>query len=275
MPQASEPPAHASAAAQLVDLDRYPLLDLDGEAAQRVVAGLRADLAATGAAEIPGFLRPEGLAACLEDARALAPRAHWSGGKGGPYLEIPDPAWPEDHPRRFLEPFSLGAVAYDLFAADSPLRALYEWAPVKAFIGRILERGPLYPYADPLGALNLAVMGEGDCLQWHFDQTDFVISLALQDAEEGGDFEVVPKLREEGDEHYDEVARVLAGERARVVQLPLTPGTLLVFEGRHALHRVSPIRGATPRLIALLAYDTRPGTRGTELLQKVRYGRAA
>jgi hypothetical protein len=36
-------------------------------------------------------------------------------------------------------------------------------------------------------------------------------------------------------------------------------GTLLIFCGRRALHRVSPIEGATPRVIALLSYDRAPG----------------
>ena len=70
----------------------------------------------------------------------------------------------------------------------------------------------VYPYADPLGALNLAVMDDGDQLQWHFDQTDFVVSLAVQDADTGGDFEVAPQIRTADDEHYDDVARVLAGD---------------------------------------------------------------
>jgi hypothetical protein len=34
-----------------------------------------------------------------------------------------------------------------------------------------------------------------------------------------------------------------------------------------------PIEGATPRLVALLAYDTKPGTQSSELLKLVRYGR--
>jgi hypothetical protein len=259
----------------LVDLDRYPLLDLDGPVGRAVVAKHHAEIVATGAAEIPAFLNPAGLAACVEDARKLAPRAHRSGGLGGAYLEIPADHWPEGHPRRALEPYGVGAVAYDLFDAGSPIRALYEWDAVMELVARVLGRSPLYRYADPLGALNVAVMGDGDRLQWHFDQTDFVVSLALQDAEEGGDFEVAPRIRSAGDERYDDVAAVLRGERAKVVRLPLTPGTLLVFEGRHSLHRVGPIRGDTARLIALLAYDTKPGTRSTELLQHVRYGRAA
>jgi hypothetical protein len=53
----------------------------------------------------------------------------------------------------------------------------------------------------------------------------------------------------------------------------MTPGTLLVFEGRYSLHRVSPISGSTVRHVGLLAYDTKPGTTGTELLRKDRYGR--
>ena len=57
--------------------------------------------------------------------------------------------------------------------------------------------------------------------------------------------------------------------------LPMTPGTLLVFAGRHSLHRVSPISGPTSRLVALLGYDTKPGTMSSDLLKEVRYGRVA
>jgi hypothetical protein len=118
-------------------------------------------------------------------------------------------------------------------------------------------------------------MGDGDELQWHFDQTDFVVSLALQDADEGGDFEVAPLIRRGDDERYGDVARVLAGDRSALTVQPMTPGTLLVFAGRNSLHRVSPIRGTTPRLVGLFGYDTKPGTTSSELLKEVRYGRVA
>ncbi len=100
-----------------------------------------------------------------------------------------------DHPRATRQRYSVGVVAYDQFPATSPVRRLYEWRPVIDFVSSVLERAPLYQYADPMGALNLAVMGDGDELQWHYDQTDFVVSLALRDADVGGDFEVAPKLR--------------------------------------------------------------------------------
>ena len=116
-------------------------------------------------------------------------------------------------------------------------------------------------------------MGDGDRLQWHFDQTDFVVSLAIQSAEAGGDFEVVPRIRSADDERYADVAAVLAGDRSRVETLAMTPGTLLIFEGRHSLHRVSPVAGKRLRHVGLLAYDTKPGTMGSDLLRADRYGR--
>ena len=215
------------------------------------------------------------LPAFVADAQRLAPLAHRSGGLGTVYLGFPDESFPLDHPQQWLGDYSLGAVAYDLFPADSPIRQLYEWDRLTALVAALLELDVVYPYADPLGALNLAVMDDGDQLQWHFDQTDFVVSLAVQGADTGGDFEVAPQIRTADDEHYDDVARVLGGAREDVVTLPMTPGTLLVFAGRHSLHRVSPISGPTSRLVALLGYDTKPGTMSSDLLKEVRYGRVA
>jgi hypothetical protein len=259
--------------AQLVDLERYPLQRPESDAYRRVVAAARHELQARGAAEIEGFVSPAGVATLVRDADALAGRAHASGGQGTAYLEFPDFSLPPDHPRLHFADYAVRAVAYDVTPLDSPLRLLYEWDPMKDLIETVLDRGPIYRYADPFGALNLAVMGEGDQLQWHFDQTDFVVSLAIQSAERGGDFEVAPRIRSAEDERYDDVATVLSGDRGRVETLPMRPGTLLVFEGRYSLHRVSPIEGRRWRHVGLLAYDTAPGTMGSDLLRADRYGR--
>jgi hypothetical protein len=260
-------------AADLVDLERYPVLSPDSGRYRAVVDEGRRQLRERGAAELEGFVCPHGVAELVRDADGLASRAHASGGQGTAYLEFPDFTLPEDHPRLHFADYRVRAVAYDITPRSSPLRLLYEWDPMKDLIQAILDRGPLFRYADPFGALNLAVMGDGDRLQWHFDQTDFVVSLAIQSAETGGDFEVVPRIRSADDERYDEVATVLAGDRSRVETLPMRPGTLLVFEGRHSLHRVSPIAGPRLRHVGLLAYDTKPGTVGSDLLRQDRYGR--
>lgn len=256
--------------AALVDLDRHPFDDPD------VLARGRADLAADGVTVLPGFLRPEAVAAMVTEVDALATAAHPSDIRGSPYLALPDESFPEGHPRRAETHSALSALAYDQFPADSPLRSLYEWDGLMAFIGELLERRPLFRYADPLGALNVAVMGEGDELGWHFDMTDFVVSIALQASTDGGEFEAATNLRSVDDENYDEVDDVLAGRAEdRVARYEMTPGTLMLFAGRHSLHRVTPVVGPTPRYVALLAYDTEPDTDSSELLKLVRYGRAA
>jgi hypothetical protein len=260
-------------AASLVDLDRYPLLEPESEAMTEVLALARAQLAELGAAELAGFVSEAGLELLLDDAESLAPKAWRSGGVGTAYLAPPPDDAPAEDPRRWAGPYATGAVAYDLFPEDSPLRVLYEWEPLKDFVEAVLQAGPLWPYADTCGALNLAVMSEGDELQWHYDMTDFVVSLAIRDAASGGDFEVAPRIRTAEDENYEGVAKVLAGDRAKVLTLEMTPGTLLIFAGRYSLHRVSPVVGPVDRYVGLLAYDTKPGTVSSDALRRVRYGR--
>jgi hypothetical protein len=255
----------------LAGTDLEALVELDWSPIERH----RLQMRESGACEIPGFVRADALPAFVADARRLAPLAHRSGGLGTVYLGFPDESFPLDHPRQWLGKYDVGAVAYDLFPDDSPIRRLFEWEQLRSFVAAILGLDVVYPYADPLGALNLAVMGDGDELQWHFDQTDFVVSLALQGADEGGDFEVAPFIRTGDDERYDDVARVLAGDRGRLTVQPMTPGTLLVFAGRNSMHRVAPIHGPTPRLVGLFGYDTKPGTISSELLKEVRYGRVS
>jgi len=263
-------------AESLVDLGRYPLFDPSGDVGSAVVAGARRQISESGYAELPGFVNAEGVDLLVADAEALTERAHASSGAGTAYLEAPASGADEDHPRRWVGHFSLKVVPYDLVPYSSPLRRLYESERLIEFIAAVLDRGSLYRYADPFGALNLAVMGEGDELQWHFDQTDFVVSLAIQTADDGGDFEVAPLVRSNDDERYDDVATVLSGtgEATKLVRtIPMTPGTLLIFEGRNSLHRVSPISGSRLRHVGLLAYDTKPGTTGSDLLRTSRYGR--
>ena len=143
------------------------------------------------------------------------------------------------------------------------------------FVGRILGRNLLYRYADPLGALNVAVM-----LGWRRAglalRPDRLRDRSLlQSSTSGGDFLNAEHLRSDR-------GRVLRRRRSRagpatlrneVTTVPMRPGTLMLFAGRHSLHAVSSGPRRTPRYVALLAYDTRPDTNSSELLKQVRYGR--
>lgn len=253
---------------RLVDTGRYDLAD------PSLAERCREQFEAEGVCVLPGFLRAEMLADLVVECDELARSGHRSNVDGTPYLGLPDLTAPDGDPRRMLVHNSLEAVAYDRFPPRSMLRALYEDDRLMRFVERALGRGTLYRYADPFGALNLAVMRDGDELGWHFDQTDFVVSIAVQVPERGGEFENAPHLRNADDERLADVAAVVTGERADLVRVePMEPGTLMLFNGRWSLHRVAPIGGVVPRYVALLAYDTEPGTDSSELLKLVRYGR--
>jgi hypothetical protein len=259
---------------RIVDVERYPILDLDSPGARAVVAEHRRSFADRGVAIMPGFVRPEALDRIASDALALREQAHLEDVWGTPYLELPDESLAEGHPRRTLVQSITWVIAYDLVPTDSPLRVLYEWDGLIAFLADMLDRRPLFRMADPLGALNLTVMDESHVQGWHYDNTDFVVSLAVQPSVAGGDFECASAIRTADDEHYDDVKRVLAGESDALEVVPMTAGTLMVFAGRNSLHRVSPVAGPTSRIVGLLAYDTKPDTDTSEIFKLVRYGRS-
>jgi hypothetical protein len=260
--------------AAMIDLGRYPVHDLGSPRTRMLIEDCQAQLAKSGSCVLDGFLTAQAIAATCDEARMLTPLAHRTpNSRSTAYLEAPDEGYPESHPKRQLQRTSVGAVAYDLFPPDSLLRRLYEWDGLLGFFENALRKAKLWRYADPLGALNLAVMADGDELLWHFDQTDFVVSLMLHRSTRGGIFEYVPYIRSSVEPNFARVQRLLEGDRTEVITLDLAPGTLALFEGRHSIHRVSPVEGSEPRLIALLGYDTKPGVMSSDLLKQRRYGR--
>ncbi len=257
----------------LLDLNRYPIEDLSHPKRAQLIEQYRSAIDQTGAAEIAGFLTEEGTRRMTQESITLETRAFHNALVGNAYLDDPDPSWPADHARRMTEPSSLGVIAYDQIPESHLIRQIYEWDPLMHFIKDILGLGAIYRYADPMGALNISVMKDADYLRWHFDQTDFVTSLSIRNANEGGHFEFAPLIRTPNQENYPLVKAVLEGARERVHPLANMPGTLVLFKGRHSLHRVTPIEGPISRLIGLFGYDTKPGTQSSEYLKRIRYGR--
>jgi hypothetical protein len=257
----------------IVDLKTYPILDLGSPQAQELIQRCRNDLLLTGAVELKGFVTAVGVETLVRESETIESKAHHNVLQGNAYLEEPEASLPADDVRRLMERTALGALGYDQIPSSHLLRKLYEWESLMGFVGAVLELPAIYRYADPMGALNLSVMGEGDYLRWHFDQTDFVTSLAVRTADEGGEFEYVPMIRNEKNPNYERVREIIQGGRDRVVRIQNEPGTLVLFKGRDSIHRVTEIRGRTTRLMGLFGYDRQPGVMSSEYLRKIRYGR--
>jgi hypothetical protein len=255
--------------AGIVDLDRYSLDDA-------LVEECREALRREGAVRLDGFVRPDAVERMVDDARALAGRGYPNDAAHNAYFDDEiDESLPEDHPRRILVRSAQKAVAMDLLPADFAPRAIYESEEITRFVAAVLEEAVLYRSDDPLDGCNMTVYEEGDELGWHFDQSEFSVTLMIQQPESGGTFEYAPLVREPGEERYDDVRDVLLGRSDRVRVLASEPGTLAFFRGRYSLHRVPPIVGPIPRMNSVLTYVSEPGHKLSPMAQQMYYGRTA
>ncbi len=140
------------------------------------------------------------------------------------------------------------------------------------FVAEILQEPHLYPLGDPMLGLTLTFLRDGDEHGWHFDGNDFVVSLLLQDANEGGVFEFAPFVRSPEEPHFDTVAALMDG-RGELRSIRAKPGTLAIFVGKRSLHRVTPVRGKRTRIIALFSYDRVPNLVHDESTHMRTFGR--
>ena len=254
--------------ASIVDIGLYPLPDASFRAA------CRAALAETGVLVMPGFLLPDATESIRREGDAKRDRAYFCTQSHNIYLTPPDPDFASDHIRNLEVISSKGCITDDQVSEKSALRLLYDDETFRAFLCAVLDEAALYAYADPLSSINLNYAEPGQELGWHFDNSSFAITLMIQPPEQGGAFEYVKAARnsDSGDMGFGTVRRVLDGA-TRPQRLAMEAGTLVLFRGRDALHRVAPIEGTRTRMLAVLAYNSQPGIALSESARMTFFGR--
>ncbi len=243
----------------LVDMERYQLND--DTAFAPVTDRCRAQLRASSFASLPGFLRPDVAEAMTKEVLDAVPRAYRREQSFSAYEESTLEQYPTDHVRRRKHECRQFVIATDVLRKTGLLRTLYGDETMTRRIAQMLDEPALFQLADPVMACTSTVMYEGDTHGWHFDLNDFVVSILLQAPEAGGTFDFAPNIRDDGEENYPAVAAAIDGRSEGVRSIKAEPGTLLLFCGRRALHRVPPVCGKVPRVIALFSYDRQPGVR--------------
>lgn len=257
--------------ARLIDLEACPI-HRPGARRDALVARVREALARDGCAVIRGFLTARAVALLTEEAERASAHAHRSFNRTNAYFTEDDPSLPEDHPGRRFFDRSNAFIAADNFAKDGPLRAIHDAPGFDRFIQDCLQEETFHRYADPLADVIVNMAEEGDGFPWHFDTNNFTVTLAIQNAEEGGAFEYAPMIRR-GGENFDEVKKVLDGTSDKIRVLELRPGDLQLFRGRYSLHRVAPLKGARRRYVAIFSYVEEPDMVGSPERTRQLYGR--
>lgn len=237
----------------IIDLENYPISDA------RFRASCRERFEQTGVLDLPGFVTDRAIQSILSDGLANRDQVYASKARHNIYLSAPDAAFSSDHVRNRNVTSSKGCLTDDQISPTSELRTLYDAGDFRAFLCAVLAESEFFAYDDPLSSINLHFAAKGQELGWHFDNSSFAITLMVQPAEKGGEFEYVTGVRDAdaGEMGFEKAADILDG-RLPTRQLGAKAGTLAIFRGRNALHRVAPNLGDQTRILAVLAYNTEP-----------------
>lgn len=261
-------------ASAMIDFTQYPIADLTQPESRSFADKCRVQYQQTGLCMLPGFILPAALEQLASEASACSDKAYFCKSSHNAYLDDGDDSGSDSDVVNRQEDTFVGSVAYDYVPEGSRLKSLYQWDPLKDFIGYVLGKSPFYRFADPFGACSINVFVEGGEHGWHFDESEYTVTLMLQAPETGGSFEYVPQIRGLADEK-EIVGRVLDGNRNGVVELPFSEGTLLIFGGNQTLHRVTRVSGNRARLVPVLCYAEDPDLVNSESVRQLFWGRSA
>ncbi|MBT5433081.1 MAG: 2OG-Fe(II) oxygenase [Alphaproteobacteria bacterium] len=262
-------------AADLIDLARYPLGDLEAHDGARLVESGRCTIDRDGILVLDGFVTPDAATLMTAEAEAVAHEAWFCLHRHTVYQTPGDPDLPADDARSRLVKSDKGNVAKDRIPADGPLRALFDWTPLRSFLAAVLGLHELHPYGDPLAGLMINVNRTGETLGWHFDNAEFAVTLMLKPPLAGGTFRYLPGIRSGDAAEHAAVNRVLEGDETGLIDLAPPAGTLMIFRGRESLHCVTPVIGPQARLVGVLSYAREPGRTMGAQSQRLFHGRVS
>lgn len=252
----------------LIDLAQFPLHD----AAFR--SRCKQTLDESGVLVLPHFLSATAVDTVRREGEQFQHLAYYTASSHNIFLKPTDPQFAPEHPRNRAVASSKGCITTDQVPAGSPLHGLYEAPLFREFLCAVLGESALHAYADPLSSVNLHFASAGQELGWHFDNSSFAVTLMIQPPERGGVFEYVKAVRDadKGESNFPLCEQVL--DAAVPVQtLSMNAGALVLFRGRNAMHRVTPVEGQRTRMLAVLAYNTEPGIALSESARMTFYGR--
>lgn len=253
----------------------YPILESGHPARGALVNRCRAELKALQYCCIPDFVTESALQRMREEAEALQSVAYHNNALRNCYLHRQrDASLTDDHPRNLQDRSSARMVAYDQIPDSSPLMIFYHASPVRSLVSDIVEEGALYDNEDRYQPANYVCYRDGDESSWHFDSdSSFTMTLMVQPALEGGEFQFSPNSRTDDDENYAHVRDVLLGSvEDSIVSVARQPGALCIFRGGNSLHRVSPVVGDRLRIMGVFVYEFAPGVAGDPEVNATIYG---
>ena len=253
-----------------VNLETCPLDSID------FANQCRQKLSEEGVLLIPQFLQSEALKQTIKEAEAQTHLAYFTKKTHNVYLSEPDASLPETHVFNRQVKSSKGCITTDQIQKESGLHIIYNNFIFKKFIAHVVRENAIYPYADTLSGINIHYASEGEELGWHFDNSSFAITLMINDVSAGGEFEYTQPIRGktvEKEKEFKNVSMVL-NNKFKTTKVAMKPGGLLLFNGKNSMHRVTKVKSNETRILAVLAYNDKPGVSLSTSAQMTFYGKS-
>lgn len=254
--------------AEIINLNKYQISD------QSFKNECRNNFEKNGVLTLPNFISENAIEEIRLEGIENQNKAYYCTERHNPYLMPFDPEYSADHPRNKQVVSSKGCIADDQIPNNSALKTLYGAQSLKDFLSFVLREDNLYPYADEVSPINLHYAKTGQELGWHYDNSSFAITLMIQPATEGGEFQYVRNVRDADnkDMNFEGTDQVVTG-KTKPNNVSLPAGALVMFRGRNAIHRVTPNLGNVTRMLVVLAYNSTPGVAISPTARKLFYGR--
>ena len=134
----------------IVDIDKYPINDLNSPKIKDLIKICKEDLDQYSCSTISNFILPKSLKVMSEELIKQLNEVYMSKESINAYLySKDDPSLPQDHPKRlFMNRFN-GYLNSDCFPKDSEMKFLYETEELLNFVSACLGISPIYRSADP------------------------------------------------------------------------------------------------------------------------------
>ena len=245
-------------ALSLVDLERFPIEDLDNGDGAAFLARCQASMAEKGWCNLDGFIRADALDDLAAEANGLLPFAETLRVKRTIYQGKVDSSGGKDDALNREYTHVAQQLADDQIPASSKIKQLYHSKTLTEFVRRAQGKERLFRCADEFQALNIVSLNPGSRHAWHYDTTECTVTLLLQAAQSGGEFAFLPNSRTSQSEDKEAVRRLLSGDLSHAQTFSRGAGAFTLFRGGYSLHGVTEVKGEIPRISAVLTYDEEP-----------------
>ena len=183
---------------QIVNLTKYPIHKRNADY-ESLLQSSMSQLDRQGFVSLPNFLCPDAIDELTSSILALEKKGVGfnSSDSHNVFLEEDDTSSSKSssfHPCHIqLDSSKLILNAHNIAPYTAKLNHLFMSQAFLNFISSILQ-AKLYPSTDPYGKYYANIFHPGDGLNWHFDRSEYSISLILQPAQIGGEFQCLESI---------------------------------------------------------------------------------